>query len=362
MKKKLFVFVALLSLVLSTISSVMKEETIKAQEKSGEIIAEEWKYDSWSSWNYFINDTRLSDSPWAIAKLFGANTVYTAEEKTYEREYLGLKCSSWFLFVCTDLDYEYRDRTRNRWYEEGYSKVSDNTWIMGSLYEVEEHQKSKLQGFEQKKVVDVEGYNKIIGYNKKTVTKYKSWSGWSYYQRSSKLSDSSDWIWGSKKYSTTTYEREYLGDVCTKRNWIGICKSKQYKYRERSRSSYTEKVDDYSSPITQYVPTTYKYVNDYSKPIYWYGEYEYANANLLISLRAIVEGVTNEGVYTNNVKLNWTNNNGKYGVTYTATLNGTPISRNYEVKKDGIYFLNVTGTNKEGDSYTEEVMFAINRD
>ena len=362
MKKKLFVFVALLSLVLSTVTSVIEGENVKAQEESKEVVANEWKYDNWSSWNYFISDSRLSESPWAIARLFGANTLYTAEEKTYEREYLGLTCSSWFLFVCTNIDYEYRDRTRNRWYEEGYSKVSEDTWIMGSLYELEEHQESTLQGFEQKKVVDVEGYNKVVGYNKKTVTKYNSWSGWNNYQRSSKLSDSSDWIWGSKKYSTATYEREYLGSVCVKRGFLGICKSKQYKYRERSRSSYTEQVDDYSNPITQYVPTTYKYVDDYSKPIYSYGEYEYANSKLLISLKAIVEGVTNDGIYAEDVKINWTNNSSVYGVTYTATLNDNPINRNHKVTKDGIYFLKVTGTNQEEDSYTQEIMFAINRD
>ncbi len=362
MKKKLFIFVVILSLIVTSLYSISQNEVISAEEKKEELVANEWKYDEWSPWNTFISDKRLSDSPWAIAKLFGANTKYSSEENTYEREYLGLKCSSWFLFICTNIDYEYRDRTRNRWYEEGYTKVSDDVWIMGALYEVEEHKESSLQGFEQKKVVDAAAHNEIIGYNKKDVVRYNSWSGWNTYQRANKLSDSSDWIWGSKKYSTDTYEREYLGSVCTRRGFLGICKSKEYKYRDRSRTSYIETIDDLSNPITRYVEETYKYVDDYTKPIYSYGEYEYANAKLLISLNAIVEGVSNEGIYNSNVTINWTHDSDKYGVKYTATLNDNRIDRNYVVKNDGIYFLNVTGTNSNGESYTKEVMFAINRD
>lgn len=351
MKRKFIVF----SVILSIIFSICSTSVVMANEEN--LVIEEWKYSDWGDWNYYNVDKKLDHS----SKFLFLNIDIVYSEDIYEREYLGSYCSSWTFIFCNNIDYKYRERSRDKWYETAKNYKTDNVWFGNNLYEVTNSRLSTLDGFEKKEQKVSDGYYKTIGYAKKEVTKYNSWSEWKNYSLNYKLSDSSDWFFGSKKYSTSTYEREYLGSKCVQRKWFS-CKKYEYKYRERTRTSYLSYEDDMNKPIKQYIEPVYKIIDDYSKPIYNDNyDYKYENSKVLYSLEANVIGISHEGVYKDNVVINWSNDSSQYGITYRAKLNGKDINRNTTVSQTGVYFLDIVGSNGNFN-YTQTIMFAILKD
>ncbi len=247
----------------------------------------------------------------------------------------------------------------NRHYRRGYYEERRVELIMGEVYDLIYRTPVEFNGYNKSKVVDVAAHYQTVGYEQKQVTRYNSWSRWYYYGTSSN---------GNLAIEKNTYERRIESKKCTKKR-LWWCSKYEYRYEFRTRTSYTEWVNDYSKPIKKYVPTTYKYVDNIYSPKYKAtGAFAYHGAEYLGGVKAIVDGVANEGIYSKSVSINFTNNKKianlnesnwfNYNISFEAYLNGKKIERFHRVTKEGVYVLEVVGK-INGYEYTTEIVFSI---